>query len=101
MLLLYVALCAALFAGLSSLSSSFLPDEDQGYFMSSLQLPSDATMQRTLKVVEKFEEEIASRPAIESNIMIRALAFQVLAPTRPWPLPRLRTGKTDKGSPPG
>lgn len=47
MLLLYVALCAALFFGLSSLPSSFLPDEDQGYFMSSIQLPSDATMQRT------------------------------------------------------
>lgn len=68
MLLLYVALCAAVFAGLSSLPSSFLPDEDQGYFMSSLQLPSDATMQRTLKVVEKFEEEIASRPAIEATL---------------------------------
>ncbi len=29
--------------------------------MSSIQLPSDATMQRTLKVVDTFEEEIAHR----------------------------------------
>lgn len=55
MLLLYVALCTALFVGLSSLPSSFLRDEDQGYFMSSIQLPSDATMQRTLNVVKKFD----------------------------------------------
>lgn len=75
MMLLYAALCMALFLGLSSLPSSFLPDEDQGYFMSSIQLPSDATMQRTLKVVQKFEEEIASRPAIESNIMILGFGF--------------------------
>ncbi|MCL5501949.1 multidrug efflux RND transporter permease subunit [Escherichia coli] len=75
MMLLYVALCMALFFGLSSLPSSFLPDEDQGYFMSSIQLPSDATMQRTLKVVQKFEEEIASQPAIESNIMILGFGF--------------------------
>lgn len=70
MMMIYAALCLALFAGLSSLPSSFLPDEDQGYFMSSIQLPSDATMQRTLKVVDTFEEEIAHRQAVESNIMI-------------------------------
>jgi multidrug efflux pump len=74
----------ALFFGLSSLPSSFLPDEDQGYFMSSIQLPSDATMQRTLKVVQKFEEEIASQPAVESNIMILGFGFQALVRTRPW-----------------
>jgi multidrug efflux pump len=50
-------------------------DEDQGYFMSSIQLPSDATMQRTLKVVEKFEDEIALRQAVESNIMILGFGF--------------------------
>lgn len=80
MLLLYAALCAALFLGLSSLPSSFLPDEDQGYFMSSIQLPSDATMQRTLNVVKKFEEEIAARPDIESNIMITGFGFSGSGP---------------------
>jgi multidrug efflux pump len=80
MLLLYVALCTALFVGLSSLPSSFLPDEDQGYFMSSIQLPSDATMQRTLNVVKKFEAEIAARPDIESNIMILGFGFSGSGP---------------------
>ena len=75
MMMIYAALCLALYAGLSSLPSSFLPDEDQGYFMSSIQLPSDATMQRTLKVVEKFEDEIALRQAVESNIMILGFGF--------------------------
>ncbi|PJR58981.1 multidrug efflux RND transporter permease subunit [Raoultella sp. T31] len=75
MMMIYAALCLALYAGLSSLPSSFLPDEDQGYFMSSIQLSSDATMQRTLKVVEKFEDEIALRQAVESNIMILGFGF--------------------------
>lgn len=75
MMMIYAALCLALFAGLSTLPSSFLPDEDQGYFMSSIQLPSDATMQRTLKVVDTFEEEIAHRQAVESNIMILGFGF--------------------------
>ncbi|OUC37112.1 Multidrug efflux pump subunit AcrB [Enterobacter sp. J49] len=75
MMMIYAALCLSLFAGLSSLPSSFLPDEDQGYFMSSIQLPSDATMQRTLKVVDRFEDEIARREAVESNIMILGFGF--------------------------
>ncbi|ELQ6226127.1 multidrug efflux RND transporter permease subunit [Cronobacter turicensis] len=80
MMMLYAALCLALYAGLSSLPSSFLPEEDQGYFMSSIQLPSDATMQRTLNVVHKFEEEIATRQAIESNIMILGFGFSGSGP---------------------
>lgn len=75
MMVIYAALCVALYAGLSSLPSSFLPDEDQGYFMSSIQLPSDATMQRTLNVVEKFENEIAGQQAVESNIVILGFSF--------------------------
>lgn len=75
MMMLYTALCIALYAGVSSLPSSFLPEEDQGYFMSSIQLLSEATMQRTLDVVKKFENEVATRPAVESNIMIMGFGF--------------------------
>ncbi len=73
-----------------------LPDEDQGYFMSSIQLPSDATMQRTLKVVDTFEEEIAHRQAVESNIMILGFGFQGQAKIRPWHSPPSRTGDNAK-----
>lgn len=75
MMLLYAALCAALVMGLITLPSSFLPEEDQGYFMSSIQLPSEATMQRTLAVVKRYEDEVASRQAIKSNIMILGFGF--------------------------
>ena len=98
MLLLYAALCAALFLGLSSLPSSFLPDEDQGYFMSSIQLPSDATMQRTLNVVKKFEEEIAARPDIESNIMILGFGFSGSGPNSAMAFTTLKDWKDRQGS---
>ncbi|EPL4522998.1 multidrug efflux RND transporter permease subunit [Enterobacter asburiae] len=98
MLLLYAALCAALFLGLSSLPSSFLPDEDQGYFMSSIQLPSDATMQRTLNVVKKFEEEIAVRPDIESNIMILGFGFSGSGPNSAMAFTTLKDWKNRQGS---
>jgi multidrug efflux pump len=98
MLLLYAALCAALFLGLSSLPSSFLPDEDQGYFMSSIQLPSDATMQRTLNVVKKFEEEIAARPDIESNIMILGFGFSGSGPNSAMAFTTLKDWKNRQDS---
>ncbi|APG19571.1 multidrug efflux RND transporter permease subunit [Kosakonia radicincitans] len=75
MMLLYAALCAALVMGLITLPSSFLPEEDQGYFMSSIQLPSEATIQRTLAVVKRYEDEVAARQSIESNIMILGFGF--------------------------
>jgi multidrug efflux pump len=47
-----VALIAGLLViGFVNLPSSFLPEEDQGYFMTSFQLPADATATRTLEAV--------------------------------------------------
>jgi multidrug efflux pump len=83
-MLRYVCACLSVI----SLPSSFLPDEDQGYFMSSIQLPADATMQRTLKVVKTFEDEIASRQAIESNIMILGFGFSGSGPNSAMASPR-------------
>lgn len=98
MMMLYAALCFALYVGLSSLASSFLPDEDQGYFMSSIQLPSDATMQRTLKVVEQFEGEISQRQAIESNIMILGFGFSGSGPNSAMAFTTLKDWKKRKGT---
>lgn len=97
MMMLYAALCVALYAGLSSLASSFLPDEDQGYFMSSIQLPSDATMQRTLKVVKQFEDEIAQQQAIESNIMILGFGFSGSGPNSAMAFTTLKDWKNREG----
>lgn len=80
MLLLYAALCSLLLIALQNLPSSFLPDEDQGYFMSSIQLPSDATMERTREVVQRFEDVIETRNAVESNVMILGFGFSGSGP---------------------
>ncbi|ALB63207.1 RND multidrug efflux transporter; Acriflavin resistance protein [Cronobacter condimenti 1330] len=94
---LYAALCLALCAGMSSLPSSFLPDEDQGYFMSSIQLPSDATMQRTLKVVQHFEESIAARQAVESNVMILGFGFSGSGPNSAMAFTTLKDWENREG----
>ncbi|NIF21683.1 efflux RND transporter permease subunit [Candidatus Pantoea multigeneris] len=75
MLLLFVAISAGMGLAFSQLSSSFLPEEDQGYFMTAFQLPADATQQRTLAVVKKYENAVASRPAIATNQSIIGFGF--------------------------
>lgn len=75
MLLLYVALCAALAFAFRTLPSSFLPQEDQGYFITSIQLPSDATSERTGDIVKKLEAVVAERPGVERNQSLLGFSF--------------------------
>jgi multidrug efflux pump len=74
-MLVFVAIAGVLVFAFRQLPSSFLPEEDQGYFMTSFLLPSDATNERTLDVVKILEKHIASRPAIQSNISIIGYGF--------------------------
>jgi len=71
----YGAIVAALVLAFMQLPSAFLPEEDQGYFITSIQLPSDATMERTLDTVRLYEQHVASRPGIENNQSILGFSF--------------------------
>lgn len=46
---------------------SFLPDEDQGYFITIVQLPDGASKERTLRVLEKVEGYFKSVPEVHST----------------------------------
>ncbi len=52
------------------LPGSFLPNEDQGYFLTVMQLPAGATQERTLEVVEKMEEYYKTDENIENVIAV-------------------------------
>jgi len=48
-----------------TLSRSFLPDEDQGYFMVNVQLPEAASLQRTMAVMKTIDAVLRTEPAIQ------------------------------------
>ncbi|MFJ5377431.1 multidrug efflux RND transporter permease subunit [Pectobacterium sp. CHL-2024] len=79
-LAVYAALCVVLFLSMRSVPSSFLPEEDQGYFLTSIQLPSDATEERTLGVVKTFEDTVLGREGIETNLSIMGFSFSGSGP---------------------
>ncbi len=74
-MLVFAALTAVLLFAFQRLPSAFLPEEDQGYFMTTIQLPADATVERTLDVLKTYEAHVASRPGIASNMSILGFGF--------------------------
>jgi len=75
MMVVFVLLCGVLALAAQQLPSSFLPEEDQGYFMTSIQLPTGATSERTLDVVKRFEAHVATRPALDANLVVQGFSF--------------------------
>lgn len=52
---------------LKTIPGSFLPEEDQGYFITVVQLPDGASLSRTTEVLEKIENYFHAIPAIHST----------------------------------
>lgn len=70
------AIIAALgFWGLTKWPSSYIPSEDMGYFMTSVQLPSGASLDRTENVVNEVEKEILKLPEVEEVIAISGFSL--------------------------
>jgi HAE1 family hydrophobic/amphiphilic exporter-1 len=62
------------------LPTSFVPDEDQGYFYLNIQLPNAASLQRTELVTAKVEDILAKTPGVRYTTSI--LGFSLLSLVR-------------------
>src|SRR5215467_8087301 len=62
------------------LPSSFVPDEDQGYFYLNIQLPNAASLQRTEEVLAKIQDILAKTPGVEYSTSV--LGFSLLSLVR-------------------
>lgn len=71
----YIAVVGAVVLMFSSLPSSFLPDEDQGYLMTVVQAPPGATQQRTLEAVEKAEDYYLAQPQVRQVVSVLGFSF--------------------------
>jgi len=57
------------------LPSSFLPEEDQGYFITAIQLPVGATQERTIEVLKQVEAYYMKQPEVEDVIAVAGFSF--------------------------
>jgi HAE1 family hydrophobic/amphiphilic exporter-1 len=72
-LLLLFALLALAFA--KRIPTSFLPDEDQGFFYVNLQLPNAASLQRTDAVCRKIESILSQTPGVRYTTTIAGFSL--------------------------
>jgi len=74
-LILYVTILAATGWFFIKLPGSFLPSEDQGYFLSIIQLPSGATGERTLEVLKTVEQHYLAQKEVAHVIGVVGFSF--------------------------
>jgi multidrug efflux pump len=75
----YLAIYAALLVGLGwlfmHLPTSFLPEEDQGYFINVIQLPPGATRERSQEVISQVEQFYLKQPEVDHVIGVLGFSF--------------------------
>ncbi len=69
-----LALISLAFVGFARIPSSFLPLEDQGYVMISVQLPDGASLQRTQAVVAKVSALASAVPGVANVVAITGVS---------------------------
>ncbi|MDJ0737156.1 MAG: efflux RND transporter permease subunit [Nostocaceae cyanobacterium] len=72
--------------------SAFLPEEDQGYFITLIQAPEGVSLNYTSNVMRQVEEEILKLPEIEGTFAVGGFSFSggtanqgvIFSPLKPW-----------------
>ncbi|MBF0128106.1 MAG: efflux RND transporter permease subunit, partial [Magnetococcales bacterium] len=57
------------------LPGGFLPEEDQGYFVSIVQLPPGASQERTLEILAQMEKYYLSQPDVAKVVGVAGFSF--------------------------
>ncbi len=74
-IIVYGLLIAVTIGLFSRLPGSFLPDEDQGYFISLVQLPPAASRERTKEVLSQAEQYFLKQPEVDHVIGVLGFSF--------------------------
>ncbi|PLY01759.1 MAG: hydrophobe/amphiphile efflux-1 family RND transporter [Desulfuromonas sp.] len=76
-LVIYGAIVAVMAYYFIQMPTSFLPEEDQGFIICSVQLPAGATETRTLQILEQIEDHFLNKDnaAVDSLISVAGFSF--------------------------
>lgn len=72
---IYIILTTVAFWGFLKMPTSYVPSEDMGYFMGSVQLPTGASVERTEKILARCTEILEEMPEVKNVITISGFSF--------------------------
>ncbi len=76
MLLIFLLVSGLGFWAFVKWPSSYIPEEDMGYFLTSIELPTGASLQRTQAVVDHLADEIMKEvPQVEDVMAVTGFSF--------------------------
>ena len=70
--------------------SSFVPEEDEGYFISIIQAPSGASLAYTTEIAKAAEGIILAQPEVEATFSVAGFSFSGAAPNQGLMFTKLR-----------
>lgn len=74
-LVIFAGIVGAAFWGFTKWPTSYIPEEDQGYFMTSVQLPQGASLDRTDAVLNRIQKEVMQLPEVETVMSVSGHSF--------------------------
>ncbi|MDE7413887.1 MAG: efflux RND transporter permease subunit [Muribaculaceae bacterium] len=74
-MLIFLALFGVAIYGFVSWPTSYIPSEDMGYFMTSVQLPTGASLDRTEAVMDRLSAEIKKNPYVKDVMSISGMSM--------------------------
>jgi multidrug efflux pump len=93
-----VLICVGVGYFYQKMPSSFLPEEDQGYFLTLFTLPEGATDERTVAVLKQAEEYLAKQPEVEHYFTVAGFSFAGRAQNSGLAFIRLKPWEEREGS---
>lgn len=74
-LVIFGAIITVAIWGFVKLPTSYIPEEDNGYFMTSVQLPTGASLERTDSVMSRITRDILTIPEVKDVIAVAGNSF--------------------------
>ena len=97
MVLLFLAGLGATVAVWRIVPSAFLPEEDEGYFITVLQAPAGASLEYTTEIAKQAEQIILAQPEVEGVFSVAGFSFGGSAPNNGLMFSRLKDLSERKG----
>jgi HAE1 family hydrophobic/amphiphilic exporter-1 len=90
MLAAFVVALVATWIVYRAVPSSFVPDEDEGYFITILQAPAGASLEYTTNIAKQAEAVMLAQPEIQAVFSVAGFSFSGSAPNQGLMFSRLK-----------